>query len=108
MAHCRVIVYSPPYGGTHAPDVVEVKWDNVTVFSGTLPERRSGPDGMPITLLDIHTTAGSHVLEVIHGRDVKTVKVQLQENDEHHFHIFGLEGGKEVLVEDLGKNPKFQ
>lgn len=107
-ATCRVVVYSPSYIDPRRAATVTIKWDNVIVFSGQLPS--ADPDtarfGMPLHLLEIHTTAGSHGLEVKHGTNLKKVQVILLENGKHYFMIFGIEeGGKKVLIEDMGENP---
>ena len=103
----RVIVYSPPYGKNAAqPDVVTVSWDGEVVFTGRLPSRTSGPDGMPIMLLEILSNPGNHSLQVDASVSKKQT-VQLKENETRHYKIFGLEKGKETLIEDLGDDPRF-
>ena len=110
-ATCLVVVHCARYDDESTAPAVVIKWDNEIVFSGQLPWR--DPDGllmgMPITLLEIHATSGSHVLEVKHGTNLKTVEVILPENGKRHFEIFGREEGsrKKILILDLGENPVF-
>ena len=106
---CRVVVYSPPYGATaRDPDAVTVFWDGEQVFKGVLPTGNPRFSGMPVKLLEIHSDSGDHVLEVITSKTCQKLNLNLEDNDTHHFRIFGLKNGKETVIKDLGSNPMFR
>jgi hypothetical protein len=104
-----VVVYSPPYGeNARTPDDVTILWNGEAVFDGTLPERKSGPDGMPVTLLEIHCNPGTHVLVVKEGEKTGKETVHLNAGESHSYRIFGTKDGVETLIHDLGNAPKFR
>ena len=103
---CHVTVYAPVYGSSDTRPSVEVYWDAREVFSGRIPSGGSGPP-MPLTLIEITTSHGSHVLEVRSGDSHQKQDIKLREKEDRHYKILGGEGGKGLLIEDLGPNPMF-
>ena len=51
----RVIIHSPATGATGASNRADLFWDGKQVFSGKLPTRRSGLDGMPVQLGSVNS-----------------------------------------------------
>lgn len=105
--NCRVTVYAPNYGPNDARPSVDVYWDGQKLFSGQMPLGDSGPTGMPSVLIEIQTNPGAHVLKVVHGGASQQRDIRLNEVENRHYKLLVSEDGKEILIEDLGNNPKF-
>lgn len=106
-AMSRVIIHSPAAGAPGADNRAGLFWDGKQVFSGKLPTRRSGPDGMPLQLIELPAEGGHHTLELHYDGTKTKMDVILKDGEDRHFMLFGSQDGQPVLIEDLGNNPMF-
>lgn len=104
----KVVIYSPPYYPGANTHKVRIRWDGRQVFCQQLPVRTGGGLGMPITLMEIDTAPGTHVLEVKHKSEIHRESVELAGSKKAHFRLFGEVDGRLKLLVDLGSNPGFQ
>ena len=90
---------------------MKILWDGRCVFAGRLPVNTDGPTGMGFTLLQIHTTAGRHVLEadIKNSSMSRKIDLMLQSGEIKYFDLFGYDEDNEteILLQDMGPDPQF-
>jgi len=103
---CRVTVYVPSSSKNSRPRV-NVYWDGKELFSGNIPSHNSTFDGMPLKLIEITTSHGSHILELRSGDSILKQDVRLKDKGKQCYKINDT-GKKGIVIEDLGPNPLFR
>jgi len=76
----KVVVLAPTYDLSDSPPKVEVFWNDSMLFSDRLMRERY-PAGHPYRLIEMHTSAGPHVLKIEMDGDVKEARVEFGPNE---------------------------
>ncbi len=109
--NCKVIIYTAAYESDDGEvPSIELHWDGKKLYGGELPTFPPSEftGGWVHRLIEITTNPGSHVLEVWHGDLYQKEDVVLDEEEEQYYWLIEYDhNGQEILILDIGNDPRF-